>query len=133
MSTFIGLFSLALFVIAFARGPVTGEHDPVFSGIFVGFAALMLLACGCWVLCRLLCLRRLLVEGIRVTGNVLRVDSVVDGGWYTAFGYHLDGRAYRVVIGSPSDPRYQMGERVALLVDPRKPSRAIIEAKYANR
>jgi Protein of unknown function (DUF3592) len=129
MASFIGVFALVLLVVAFARGPVTGEYEPAFTGIFAGSAALLLLGCGCWVFCRMLRLRRLLAEGARVTGSVLRVDSVIDGGWYTLFGYDLDGCPYQVVIGSPSQPRYQVGEVVSLIVDPRKPSRAILEEK----
>jgi Protein of unknown function (DUF3592) len=132
MATFIGLLALVLLIVAFVRGPVTGEYDPAFSGIFGGAAGLLVLGCGCWLLCRLIRLRRLLAEGARVTGSVLRVDSVIDGGWYMLFAYHLDGRPYQAVIGSPSKPRYEVGELVALVVDPRTPSRAIVEEKYSK-
>jgi hypothetical protein len=132
MVIFSGGFALALQVVAFARGPVTGEYDPVFSGIFAAAAGLVLLACGCWALCRLLRLRQLLAEGARVTGEVLRIDSAVEGGWYTLFGYCLDGWPSRVVIGSPSKPRHQLGDVVPLVVDRRKPSRAILEETYSE-
>jgi hypothetical protein len=132
MVIFTSVFALSLLIVAFGRGPVTGEHDPVFCGIFAGLAAVLLLGCGCWALCRLLRLRRLLVDGARVRGEVLRIDSVVEGGWHTLFGYSLDGWRYRAVIGSPSKPRRQIGDVVLLVVDRRKPSRAIVEETYSE-
>jgi hypothetical protein len=132
MSSFIGVFALVLLVVAVLRGPVTGDHDPLFTGILAASAMLFLLGCGCWVWCRLLRLRRLLAEGARVRGEVLRIDSVVEGGWHTLFGYCVDGWPYRAVIGSPSKPRHQLGDVVALVVDRRKPSRAILEETYSR-
>ena len=131
--TFTSVFALLLLIVAFARGPVTGDHDPVFSGIFAASAWLAVLGCGCWALGRLLRLRRLVAEGVRVAGKVLLVDSVTDGGWYMTLLYSLDGRPYRTVIGMPSRPRYEVGEVVALLADPRQPTRAILEEAYCEK
>jgi hypothetical protein len=124
--------ALALVVVAVARVSIVEGADPLFSWILSVAAVLMLLGCGCGALCRLLRLRRLLAEGIRVSGKVLLVDSVSDGGWFTTLLYTMDGRACRVVIGSPSKPRHETGDIVTLLVDPRNASRAIIEAAYAG-
>ena len=132
MVIFTSVFALLLLIVAFGRGPVTGEYDPVFCGIFAGAAVLLLFGCGCWALCRLLRLRRLLAEGARVRGEVLRIDSVVEGGWHTLFGYSLDGWPYRAVIGSPCKPRHQLGDVVMLVADPREPSRAILEETYSR-
>jgi hypothetical protein len=107
------------------------EGDSALSSVLGGTAVLTTVVCGGWALRRLCILRRLLTHGAAVTGRILAVQSNCEDIWSATFGYTFGGREYRGKNVTGSDPGYRAGEAITLLVDPGKPSRAVIRDLYA--
>src|SRR4051794_13353243 len=108
------------------------KEDPALPAILGGSAVLITVACGGWALRRLCVLRRLLTHGAAVAGRILAVQSNSEDVWSATFGYTFAGREYRGKNVTGTNRGYRAGEVVTLLVDPGKPSRAVIRNLYAE-
>src|SRR3954452_23813093 len=93
--------SLGLAIIAGSCSPVwvtlvlvadPKKGDPAFPAILGGWAVLITVACGGWLLRRLCVLRRLLTHGAAVAGRILAVQSNCEDVWSATFGYTFAGR-----------------------------------------
>jgi hypothetical protein len=105
------------------------------ANAFAAVLAVLTAAGGLWVFGRLLRIRRLLLEGIRVDGTVVAItvhrNSDCPDTRSVTVDYSLGGQHHRLkVLESFSSCR--VGEVVSVLADPRRPSWAILERMYAN-
>ena len=105
------------------------------TSIFAVVLAVLTAAGGLWVFGRLLRIRRLLLEGIRVDGTVVAVtvhrNSDCPDTRSVTVEYSLGGQHHRLKV-LESFSSYRVGEVVSVLADPRRSSSAIIERMYAN-
>lgn len=106
--------------------PTRGGEDPLLVGIFGGMAAVATIVWAAWTLRRWLTVRRLMARGVAVSGRVLRVDANVENVWAVLLGYAYDGREHQTRIVTGARPPCQVADTVPLLVDPARPSRAMM-------
>ena len=107
--------------------------DPLMLAIFGTITALVTIACGAAVLHHVSFIRRTLAEGASVEGHVAGLGENSEGVGYAEVEYEHAGRPYRTRLPMQGMPGvYQPGQTVALLVDPRKPSRAIDPRRFTS-
>jgi hypothetical protein len=129
LTMFVGMWYVVMGAIylAFPHGA-----DTAMRVVFGAITALITLACGGVVLHQVSFVRRLLAEGASVEGRVDRLGDN-EGFGYAEVEYEHAGRPYRARIPTAGMPGgYQPEQRVELLVDPRKPSRAIDPRRYTD-
>jgi hypothetical protein len=100
---------------------------------WLGQAVMLAVAipCTAWTAVRLFRIRQLLTAGVEVRGRVLVVASNGEDVWYAILGYDFCGAEFRLKAVTGSPPPYQPGDLLTLLVDPRRPSQAIIKGQYS--
>jgi len=120
-----GVMWLALGVGVFLF-PTPGGEDPLLVGIIGGMAALATVAAAGWMLRRWMEARRLRARGVAVSGRVLRVEANAEEVWAVVVGYVVEGRGYELRRVTGSTPPYEVADTVSLLVDPARPTRAMM-------
>lgn len=91
-----------------------------FAGVFTLFA----LGTGIYFFRRMFWIRRLTTVGVVVDGRVLTVDQNSEDVWYMIVGYQVDGENYQAWQGTGDRSRFNPGDTVRLLVDPKRPASA---------
>jgi hypothetical protein len=127
--TVLAGMAVVVAIVMAAYAPGAEPHEAIWLGPVAMLA--LTVPCATWAAVRLFRIRRLLMAGVEIHGRVLAVASNCEDVWYAILGYDFSGAEFRLKAVTGSPPTYQPGDLLTLLVDRRRPSRAVVKGQYS--